>query len=247
MIEYSYEQVSSKGVRKLSYKSLIVKKNIVRVILALTILSLALGFSACEYKDRAYDSSWDVGRLTHKINKALEKATTIKKMYIITEVEEGSLYPKDAAPQMLTNFVAKKPKSKENTNLDFSYKAFYKDGTVKEVENVTSYEGLYMNSCYPFMHYNRVNKKSVSSVEVKNLRKGAVAYTVHYKKSHFSRRMEWEYCKIKSDYEYFIIDKHGVIVEYISAAEFKEQDEKTGKWNDRSSYLHVKVGGYELF
>lgn len=231
----------------MSDKNMMVNKNSLKILVSFLMIFMLLGLSACEYEDNTYDSSWEMDRLSHKINKALEKSSTIKKMYLVTEVQEGSMYPEDAAPQMLTNFVAQKPKSRENTNLEFSYKAFYKDGRVEEVENVTSYEGLYMNAYYPFMHYNRVNRKSVSSIEVKNLRKGAVAYTVHYKKSHFSRRMEWEYSKIKSDYEYFVIDKRGVVIEYISAAEFKEQDEKTGKWSDGSSYLHVKVSSYELF
>jgi hypothetical protein len=58
--------------------------------------------------------------------------------------------------------------------------------------------------------------------------------------------MEWEYCKVQSDYEYFLIDKNDVILQYISETRFKQKDERASDWVDGKSYLKVELKDYTL-
>ncbi|WP_312355005.1 hypothetical protein [Aminipila sp.] len=180
-----------------------------------------------------------------QINKSLEMSLNLKSGNLETEILEGSYYPKDAPREIQTTFEVDKPNKDKNTrNINFDVVFTYASGQ-KDVSNITNYEGLYLNIYYPFSRYNKINEETVKSVEVNKTAKGK-EYIIYYKDSHLSRRMEWEYCKVQSDYEYFLIDKNDVILQYISETRFKQEDDRASDWVDGKSYLKVELKDYTL-
>lgn len=180
------------------------------------------------------------------INKALEKSLELKSGSIETNITAGSYYPKEAPMTVTLDFESEeKSKDKDKRNIEFEAFFTYKDST-DEVKNLTNYEGMYLNTYYPYPRYNTVRSESVESITADETDDGT-AYYVYYSDSHMSRREEWAFCKVTKDYEYFLIDDDGVITEYSSHTYFQEEDKKTSKWIDGESRLSVKLKEYTLF
>lgn len=185
-------------------------------------------------------------RAIKKINKAMEMSLNLQSASMETNILKGSYYPDENPPQKIqTDFEVKKPnKDKNSRNINFNVTFYYADYQ-KEVSNVTNYEGIYLNVYYPYSKYNEIDQEKVKSIKVNKVENGR-EYIVRYNGSHISRRMEWEYCKVESDLEYFLINKEGVIIDYKSETHYKQQDQNTSEWVDGESYLHVKLKDYTL-
>lgn len=212
-------------------------KKLITIMLA---ISLILSLTACGQKEGEYDSKWALNQISSNLNKSIEKGVNIKKMQLITEISKDTMYPEDSVSQILSNYEAKEAKSEENTNLDFGYRAFYSDGTTKEVESKTNYKGFYLNVFYPCSEYNKIELKNIDYVQIKKDGKYTI-YKVFYDKQHYSRRYEWEYSKVLSDYELFKVDENGYITDYSAVTKWKKAGDK------HESNLRVKVVSYEPF
>ncbi len=184
-------------------------------------------------------------RAIKKINKAMEMSLNLESANLETNILEGSYYPTDAPQKIETSFNVDKPnKDKSTRNIAFDITFYYTDHQ-KEVSNVTNYEGIYLNMYYPYSRYNEIDKEKVESIKVNEVKAGT-EYLVYYKGSHLSRRAEWEYCKVESDYEYFLVNEEGVITDYKSDTHYKQKDEKNSNWINGESYLQVQLKDYTL-
>lgn len=211
-----------------------------RVFGILLIVMLILSLAGCEQKEGSYDGKWALSQISNTINKSIDKGRQIKKMQLITEISPDVMYPENPPTQILSNFEAAEKDSESFKNLDFSYMAFYPNGKVDQVESKTAYKGFYLNVFYPCKEYNEIDYDSIKSIDVE--KKGKITtYKIQYQKSHYSRRYEWQYAKVVSDYETFKIDEEGVIVDYEAVTNWKK-DSKTYE-----SVLRAKLVSYELF
>ncbi|MFV0516906.1 MAG: hypothetical protein ACK5MV_05885 [Aminipila sp.] len=202
------------------------------------LLTLTFSFTACG--DPGTKSS------AKKINAALEKSIEIKSGSIETNILEGSYYPKDAPNKIVSDFEnLNSKKEKDERNIEFDVTFYYSDRE-KEVSNRTNYEGLYLNVYYPYERYNKINVDRVEKI-VSEKNENGTTYYVYYNGSHLSRREEWADCKVIKDFEYFFIDKEGIITAYTSETSYRIQDKDSQKWSDGKSRLSVKLENYEIY
>lgn len=210
---------------------------IVACAAAVIVAAVVYGVFFKSYDDGTYTKNGDIKAISKIINKSLEKSTSIVKGKLDTEILEGSYSPMEAPDSISTVFTV--DTEKEGANL--SFEAVYKRGVKEEtVSTETAYEGLYLNTYYPYLQFNEINPKKVDSVKVKRLAEGT-RYELAYNQTHESRRMEWAYCDVTKDYEVFLIDENGVIIRYESTAYFNTTDGNKGK-----SSLNVNLSDYEL-
>ncbi|MGP1569877.1 MAG: LptM family lipoprotein [Eubacteriales bacterium] len=203
-------------------------------------LILMLGLTGCGQKEGDYDGSWAISQIASTLNKSIKNGTTIKNMQLITEISKDTMYPKDPPSQIISNFEAVVKNSDSFKNLKFSYRAFQENGKVEEVESQTSYKGFYINVFYPSIQYNEVHPKTIKKIKISE-DSGLTKYIVEYKATHYSRRYEWEYADVLEDYEVFVIDSKGIIVDYQAITKWKKDGLK------HTSDLRAKVVSYELF
>lgn len=218
--------------------------NVKKIVVIVVIVILAMLVCLISFGDGLREDFTNQ-RAIKKINKAMEMSLNLKSANLETNILEGSYYPKDAPQKIETSFKVDKPnKDKSTRNIAFDIIFYYADHP-KEINNVTNYEGIYLNVYYPYSRYNEINKEKVESIKVNKVDTGT-EYLVYYKGSHLSRRAEWEYCKVESDYEYFLINEEGVIIDYKSDTHYKQKDEKNSNWINGESYLHVQLKDYTL-
>ncbi len=212
-------------------------KKVFAIIMSVVLL---LGLTSCEQKEGEYDGTWAINQISSTLNKSIKRGVTLKNLQLVTEISKDVMYPQDPPTQILSNYEAIVKNSDSFKNLKFSYRAFYADGRVDEVENQTSYKGFYLNVFYPCIQYNEIHPKRIKKIKVKrddNLTK----YIITYKDTHYSRRYEWEYAKVLEDHEVFVIDEDGIIVDYQAITEWEKDGLK------HTSDLRAKVISYELF
>lgn len=219
--------------------------NLKKIIIIIVMFILAILVCLISFGD-SLKAEFATNSAIKKLNNAMEMSLNLKSASMETNILKGSYYPDENPPQkILTDFEVKKPnKDKNSRNINFDVIFYYADQQ-KEVSNITNYEGIYLNVYYPYSKYNEIDKEKVKSIKVNKVENGT-EYIVHYNGSHLSRRLEWEYCKVESDYEYFLINKDGVILDYISETHYKQQDKDTSEWTDGESYLNVKLKDYTL-
>lgn len=208
----------------------------------LLVLIVLMCMTSCGDKDKI---SFSEKRAIDKINKSLEMSLNLKSASIETNILEDSYHPEGDLVKVETEFNVEKPiKDKNARNIEFNVLFTYEDRQ-DHVKSYTNYEGIYLNIYYPYPKYNKIESDTVKSVEVSDIDSGK-QYIVYYKKTHLSRRVEWEYCKVEEDYETFVIDDEGVIIEYKSNTCYKQKDKNTSTWIDGKSQLDVKLKEYSL-
>lgn len=184
-------------------------------------------------------------KTVEQINKAMERSIELTKGSLETNVTQGDFYKDIYAEKMLLEFeVAEANKDKSKQSLAFKA-VFTYGGIENKVENVASYEGIYLNLFYPYLRYNKINTERVESVTTEKTDEGT-EYFVYYKDSHRSRRIEWDAGNVIQDYEYFMIDNEGVIVEYESNIDFEYTDEGSEETLQEKSIINVKLTEYSL-
>ncbi len=210
--------------------------------LLLLVFTMVMCMTSCGNEDKI---GFTEKRNIEKINKALEMSYQLKSGEIETNILEGSFYPKKDVRKINASFNKdNENKDKEEKNIEFSILFTY-DDKQEQVTNLTNYEGIFLNAYYPYDKYNKIENKAVKSVTVNELASGK-EYIVLYKGSHFSRRMEWEYCKVEDDYETFLINEDGIIVEYKSETTYKREDSDNSQWVESKSQLSVNLNDYKL-
>lgn len=216
------------------------KSAIIIKIIAIFALVLFIVLFGSDIKE-----SFQNHRTIKTINKAMEMSLNLGSGSIETNILEGNHFLDEELNKVEAEFNVNNPnKDKKTRNIDFNVIFTYADRQ-EEVNNVTNYEGIYLNLYYPYTKYNEINSKEVKYLTVNNVDKGK-EYFVYYNGSHISSRVEWKYYKVESDYEYFLINDDGVIIEYERDTHYKQKEKKNSKWVDGESHFNVKLKDYTL-
>lgn len=207
------------------------------------LIVLALGIAGYMYfiapaPEGVYEQDWQIEKIANDVDKALENSVKIGSGYLETEILKGS-YAMEKSANKITAAFSVDTETKEEANVNINAKYYYNE-TVENLDVTSRHYGLYLNLYYPYTESHAITRKSVKSIEVEKIKEGT-RYTISYDGSHLSRRLEWEYCQVKNDYEIYVIDENGVITRYESVTYFDSQGGVPGK-----SGVTTKLSDYEL-
>ncbi len=216
---------------------------IIVVLAAAGILSYFLFFS--QLKDGTYTEEGDINKAVKALNGSLDASMELASGQFVTKITPGSYYPEDA-PESIFTSINYMEDIKDNQNVKFNIKEVYSDGRSKSVNNRAQIDSIFLNIYYPYVKYNSLEVKQISQVDVKHYEGGYTSYIFYFKGDHLSRRMEWNYTKVKRDYEYFLINEDGIITRYISETDFVYDQDGPYKGTEGKSKLRVDLKKYTL-